>query len=1066
MRPRTTIGPAAIPPRAALGLAFLLAAAGCDCDDTALKKGGPVIQVVPAEVTVEGIPQRATEVALRVTNTGSGLLVLDPPPSFEESDGDQDVEFGVPETGRFRQDCDLGARDASKGLASGECALLVFRYVPARNGVDEAVLHIFSSDGEKPDFAVPVHGNSQTPEIEVCALDGQSEIGCSVDTEFDVDFGISPPGTPVHRTLKVYSKGTRALLVGRPVLSGDLDFVPDLAAFSGDSTSIAAGGERTVEVVFDALAGGPRAAVLTLPSNDPNTNPLHVNFSATGDGPRLCISAPNLDFGQVPVGGTLEKTLKLASCGTKPLDLTTLALADASGVFAATFPTLPQHMTPGSAPLEIPVRFSPPTPDRFQSRINLATDTEQGFVTLTGQGVTSGCKLEAPSTLLDFGQVQIGVQARRDYVVSNHGTKNCVVSQTPEITRGADLRFGIVSFPEGAVVAPGDVVKFTASYQPADGTGPDEGEMQIRFNEETAGAPLQSLAVRLKGTPTAEPKCVLTALPGSASAFGRSLNFGQVRMNQEKVLPVTFQNVGASDCTLQPGRIQGTALPGMPNDAPAFRVKTQPRSPLAPGSTTTVDVGFTPVSERAYGSPLPGFPGGGFGVKLSVVTGDPTSFPGTACAGFMGSGTPGCIAWDLSGEGVQGALQALPADVNFGRVTLGCRSAEQTVTLYNVGRADIQIRSFRVDPPPAAGQPEIFHVSAPATPFTIRGGGQQAITVRYRPPDSGLHTASLYIESDATNTSGGNPYITVGLRGEGTTTSHQVDVFDQSSRPRSDVLFVIDNSGSMSEEQSAIAANARTFLQTALQLNTDFQLGVVTTDMDDAADSGNLKGTPKIILPGPNAAQQFATAVRQGTNGTGTEKGLAAMTAALTPPLSADPAKNGGFLRADAKLAVIVVSDEDDQSSGTVDFYSDLLKSLKGQYNAGLVSLSAIVGDPAPNRNSAGEYGCSSSNGDAVSGDRYITVQQRTGGKFRSICSADWGQIAADLGLDAFGTRAGYPLSRVPDTSRPIVVTVNGTAVTRPNWTYDAQSNSIVFEAAALPQPNSRVVIEYDAACL
>src|SRR5690606_7336572 len=152
------------------------------------------------------------------------------------------------------------------------------------------------------------------------------------------------------------------------------------------------------------------------------------------------------------------------------------------------------------------------------------------------------------------------------------------------------------------------------------------------------------------------------------------------------------------------------------------------------------------------------------------------------------------------------------------------------------------ITEILVDP---AATPEIFRVVAPPLPATLTGGQQLQLTVRYRPPDEGIHTANILIKSDATNATATNPHITVGLRGEGTTETHQTDVFDQSNRPKSDVLFVIDDSGSMSEEQNALASNAQRFINVATSLNTDFQIGVITTDAD--TKPGQLRGTPKII---------------------------------------------------------------------------------------------------------------------------------------------------------------------------------------------------------------------------
>ena len=59
-------------------------------------------------------------------------------------------------------------------------------------------------------------------------------------------------------------------------------------------------------------------------------------------------------------------------------------------------------------------------------------------------------------------------------------------------------------------------------------------------------------------------------------------------------------------------------------------------------------------------------------------------------------------------------------------------------------------------------------------------------------------------------------------------------------------------------------------------------------------------------------------------------------------------AANAGFLREDAKLYIICISDEQDQSRGNPDFYVDFFSSIKGYHNTEMLKVSAIVGD-APN---------------------------------------------------------------------------------------------------------------------
>src|SRR5690606_21606849 len=138
-------------------------------------------------------------------------------------------------------------------------------------------------------------------------------------------------------------------------------------------------------------------------------------------------------------------------------------------------------------------------------------------------------------------------------------------------------------------------------------------------------------------------------------------------------------------------------------------------------------------------------------------------------------------------------------------------------------------------------------------------------------------------------------------------------------------------------------------------------------------------------------------------------------------PISMDG--NGGLLREDAKLAVVYVSDEEDQSAQTVDFYATHLRSLKP--NPSQVTVSAIVGPQdlatCPTASS--------------SGSRYMDPARRTGGVIDSICTADWATSLEKLGQNAFGPSTVFQLSQRPGDPSKLRVRVNGADAT--GWRYD-----------------------------
>jgi len=219
----------------------------------------------------------------------------------------------------------------------------------------------------------------------------------------------------------------------------------------------------------------------------------------------------------------------------------------------------------------------------------------------------------------------------------------------------------------------------------------------------------------------------------------------------------------------------------------------------------------------------------------------------------------------------------------------------------------------------------------------------------------------------------------------------------------------------------------------------------------------------RIITPDeqPSPEVAFTAIATQGTSGSGTEKGLESAYQALSSPLITG--WNSGFLRPDAYLALIFISDEEDQSPQTVDFYVNYFRAIKGFRNANLFSSSAIV---VPE---GGGFGGSNV------GHRYTEVAERTGGIFESILTTDWAQALQNLGLSVFGYKSRFFLSNQP-VAGTIDVLVNGMMVgssgsgATPSgqvlWTYEAAGNSVNFATLAIPEPGSEIVIRYVAECL
>ncbi|MCO4771664.1 MAG: VWA domain-containing protein [Deltaproteobacteria bacterium] len=177
----------------------------------------------------------------------------------------------------------------------------------------------------------------------------------------------------------------------------------------------------------------------------------------------------------------------------------------------------------------------------------------------------------------------------------------------------------------------------------------------------------------------------------------------------------------------------------------------------------------------------------------------------------------------------------------------------------------------------------------------------------------------------------------------------QTDVFVQEIRRAVDVLLVVDNSCSMIDEQIKLGSNFEAFIEEFVDAEVDYQIGVTTTDMVDPLHRGRLQGETKLItadMSFEEAQTLFSENVHVCATGSGFEKGLDAARAALTEPVLSN--ENAGFLRENAALAIVFVSDEEDISVDPVGDYLDFFFGLKGDpsYRArDLVTMSSVVGD-------------------------------------------------------------------------------------------------------------------------
>ena len=238
------------------------------------------------------------------------------------------------------------------------------------------------------------------------------------------------------------------------------------------------------------------------------------------------------------------------------------------------------------------------------------------------------------------------------------------------------------------------------------------------------------------------------------------------------------------------------------------------------------------------------------------------------------------------------------------------------------------------------------------------------------------------------------------------------DEFFQVPPEAVDILLVVDNSCSMLAEQDKLGDEFEAFVEFFHVAQTDYHIGVTTTDMYVAA--GALIGNPYFITAAtPNPGQVFRDSVAVGADGSGFERGFQAAWTALSPNYQASI--NAGFYREEAALSVIFVSDEDDGSPFPVRDWLDAFWDIKGQRDRDSFTASALTGvhpvtlEPAT---------CGRDPADVFAGaddaPRYWDLANQTGGVIRSICETDFSTIINEIGLSVSGLKDRFDLAGLP----------------------------------------------------
>lgn len=291
--------------------------------------------------------------------------------------------------------------------------------------------------------------------------------------------------------------------------------------------------------------------------------------------------------------------------------------------------------------------------------------------------------------------------------------------------------------------------------------------------------------------------------------------------------------------------------------------------------------------------------------------------------------------------------------------------------------------------------------------------------------------------------------------------------FDQTSDSSGvDILVVADDSYSMAPQQDEMGKKFKSFADALKGVN--YQLGIITTDVYSNSREGSkgrlakLKGpnASGVILQSsnPDAAAIFHATVKRGINGSTSEQPLAAMIMAVDKR----NAENKGFFREGAGLAVLVLSDEDEKSSGKGTKASEVVEAVKATFGDKKFAVHGIVivpGDVAcyKSQSSDGNGDSSTSVSNAYYATRVADLSKLTGGSLHSICASDFSAPLKSIGQSVNQLASTFTLSRDPVPGTVTVKLSTGEAAS-----YKVEGRKVIF--LKRPALGTKIEITYTPA--
>jgi len=633
----------------------------------------------------------------------------------------------------------------------------------------------------------------------------EPEPDIAIITESPLEFG--EVGTNLTRTLDVTVRNVGSALLSITNLTWGGATPGVFSVVSGGTGTLASGTSTNLSVQYAPTALVSNTAVLSIWSDDPDTDPTNITVQGEGVVPTpeiaVTVGSP-LDFGPIPVNTTNSLDITVANMGTGPLSITNLTFSG-SNVFSVTSGS---GVVDVGASTNITAAYTPgANAGSHTGTLHIGsddTDTPVTNVLLQGSSYVPTPDISIANVPpLDFGVRTVNTTNTLDLIVANSGTGPLSITN---MTIDGSNEFS-VAVTTGTVAAGGSTA-FAVRYMPT-GVGTHTGTLSVWSDDPDSNPTNIALSAQAMQTTTitwSAPEGIAANGDSVVSTVGtlvRAVNYTPSAGDNRTVNGVTFMAQTSVDPGWNVVNVNGDTYSegGIGGDFEAMMDRFM-NVELAGTLTVTGLTAGTVYSVQLFHTDIPNRGGdtithAGTGAGSGAITHRPAY-------AVKGSFTASGVAQDIDMTGTKWILLMgyqlrelpndpyiglVPSSLDFGPRLVGSPH-DLTVTVANTGGAALTVTNFTLTGSDAFAVLE-------STPFSLAAGNSTNVTVRYAPTGVAMHSGTLNVWSDAVNT---NP-ATVTLDGEARATLasvvHITDFGGASGTPAGAAAASCDN-GSVS----------------------------------------------------------------------------------------------------------------------------------------------------------------------------------------------------------------------------------------------------------------------------